>query len=483
VIERLGKYQISEVLGKGAMGIVYKAFDPDIQRIVALKTIRKEWVDEDQAAQLLARFRNEAQAAGRLMHPGIVAVYDFGDDGSLAYIAMEYVAGNPLREYFARGTHFAQADVVSIMVQLLDSLEHAHQQNVWHRDIKPANLIITTAGKVKVADFGIARIDNSNLTMTGAIMGTPGYMAPEQYRGGEVDWRSDIFAAGVVLYQLLTGEKPFTGTPEQAAFQICYEDPAPPSVRKAEEALEAFDRVIANALAKKPENRYQSAAEFRVALLDAHANPVSPTVSEDTVIVEPVRSNTRSEPSNPSHGASATPATPLSGPSANSSGKGTTLLVAPGWDANVLKQIDARLAPFVGPMAKVMVKRAAHATADIDLLYNALAEQLETYADRRAFLATRATINLAPGSIEQSVTRNQTRVSGTAPPSGNTVTITPEMLDSGARALAKYLGPIANMVARKAALSAVNRRHFHRILAESLAEESDRARFLRDVEK
>lgn len=480
MIERLGKYRILEVLGKGAMGIVYKAFDPDIQRIVALKTIRKELVEDDQAAQLLARFRNEAQAAGRLMHPGIVAVYDFGDDGSLAYIAMEYVAGNPLREYFARGTHFAQADVVSIMVQLLDALEHAHQQNVWHRDIKPANLIITTAGKVKVADFGIARIDNSNLTMTGAMMGTPGYMAPEQYRGGEVDWRSDIFAAGVVLYQLLTGEKPFTGSPEHAAFQICYEDPAPPSVRKAEEALEAFDRVVAKALAKKPENRYQSAGEFRVALLDAHANPVSPTVSEDTVIVEPVRSNTRSEPSHPSHGASATP---VSGPSAPTgpSGKGTTL-VAPGWDQNVLKQIDARLAPFVGPMAKVMVKRAAHATADIDLLYNALAEQLETYADRRAFLATRATIKLAPLAIEPAVTHTQTHTSSAAP-AGHTVTITPEMLEAGTRALAKYLGPIAAMVAKKAALSAVNRRHFHRILAESLAAESDRASFLRDVEK
>ena len=180
---QLGKYAVSEVLGKGAMGVVYKGFDPHIRRTVALKTIRKELIDDGEAATLLARFRNEAQAAGRLSHPGIVAVYEWGEAGELAFLAMEYVEGNSLREYFNRGTHFGGPDVVSVMAQLLDALHYAHEQGVWHRDIKPANIIIMKNGKLKVADFGIARIDTSNLTQTGAVMGTPGYMAPEQYTG------------------------------------------------------------------------------------------------------------------------------------------------------------------------------------------------------------------------------------------------------------------------------------------------------------
>jgi serine/threonine-protein kinase len=178
-LERLGKYAVTEVLGKGAMGVVYKAFDPNIRRAVAIKTIRKELIDDDRAHTMLARFKNEAQAAGRLSHPGIVGVYDYGEEGELAYIAMEYVEGNSLREYFNRNTRFEDRDVVSIMAQLLEALAYAHEQGVYHRDIKPANIIIMTSGKLKIADFGIARIDSSNLTQIGAIMGTPGYMAPE----------------------------------------------------------------------------------------------------------------------------------------------------------------------------------------------------------------------------------------------------------------------------------------------------------------
>src|SRR4249920_1475696 len=167
--ERLGKYSIVEVLGKGAMGVVYKAFDPHIRRTVALKVIRKEIIDDDQSATLIARFKNEAQAAGRLTHPGIVAVYEYGEDEAVAFIAMEYVQGKGLREYFHRGTRFGLSDVVSIMTQLLDALAYAHEAGVVHRDIKPANLIIVNNGKLKVADFGIAHLDSSNLTHTGAI--------------------------------------------------------------------------------------------------------------------------------------------------------------------------------------------------------------------------------------------------------------------------------------------------------------------------
>jgi serine/threonine-protein kinase len=307
--QRLGKYELVEVLGKGAMGVVYKAFDPDIHRTVAIKTIRKELIeDDDHAGTMMARFKNEARAAGRLSHPGIVAVYDYGESSSVTYIAMEFVQGNSLREYFNRGTRFAERDIVSIMAQLLDALHHAHEQGVWHRDIKPANLIIMDSGRIKVADFGIARIDTSQLTLTGVVMGSPGYMAPEQYTAGTVDRRADLFAAGVVMYQLLTGTHAFSGTTEQVAYKICHERPPPPSEADPGRGWERYDAVIARALAKDPAERFATADAFLAAILEAFAAPVSPTVSEETIIVEPTVATAMIESSSPS--AQTLPGTP-----------------------------------------------------------------------------------------------------------------------------------------------------------------------------
>jgi hypothetical protein len=283
------------------MGVVYRAHDPDIQRTVAIKTIRKELVDDsERAGMMFARFKNEARAAGRLSHPGIVAVHDYGDTGELTYIAMEFVQGMSLREYFNRGTRFQERDIISIMAQLLEALQHAHEQGVWHRDIKPANLIIMHSGRVKIADFGIAKVDSSQLTQTGLVMGSPGYMAPEQFSGGAVDWRADLFAAGVVMYQLLTGLRAFAGTTEQMAYKICHVTPPPPSEVDPGRGWERYDAVLARALAKEPDARFQTAESFRAAILAAYAAPVSPTVSEETIIDEATRSTVVFEPSNPS---------------------------------------------------------------------------------------------------------------------------------------------------------------------------------------
>src|SRR5262245_38980267 len=286
----LCKYEITEVLGQGAMGVVYKGFDPGIRRTVAIKTIRRELVEgERHAAAMLARFRNEAQAAGKLAHPGIVAVYDYGEDAQVAYIAMEFVEGNSLREYIGRGTRFAERDAISIMSQLLEALGHAHERRVWHRDIKPGNVIVMRNGKVKVADFGIARIEASELTQTGVMMGSPGYMAPEQYAAAQIDHRADLFAAGVVFYQLVTGAKPFVGTAEQVSYATCHTEPLQASRADPGKGWERYDPVLAKALSKKPEDRYQSADAFRAAILAAHDQPAAAAVSEETIIVEVLR--------------------------------------------------------------------------------------------------------------------------------------------------------------------------------------------------
>jgi predicted Ser/Thr protein kinase len=326
--DRLGKYEITEVLGRGAMGVVYKGFDPGIRRTVAIKTIRRELIEGDRpAAAMLARFRNEARAAGQLAHPGIVAVYDYGEDAAVAYIAMEYVEGNSLREYFDRGTRFAERDVVSIMSQLLDALEHAHARRVWHRDIKPANLIVMMDGRVKVADFGIARIEASDLTHTGAVMGSPGYMAPEQYAAATIDHRADIFAAGVVFYQLLTGKRPFVGSPEQIAYAICHTDVPRPSLVDPSRNLEQYDAIVARALAKRPEDRFRTAEAFRAAILEAHAAPASPTISADTIITEVLRPVGLAEASSPSRPQAAASQPAAAAPARSGARRGATAAI------------------------------------------------------------------------------------------------------------------------------------------------------------
>jgi len=492
---QLGKYSVSEMLGRGSMGVVYKGFDPHIRRTVALKTIRKDLADDDQAATLLARFKNEAQAAGKLTHPGIVGVYEWGETGDLVFLAMEYVEGNSLREYFVRGTRFDAANTVSVMAQLLDALHYAHEQGVWHRDIKPANIIIMTSGKLKIADFGIARIETSNLTHTGVVMGTPGYMAPEQYRGPAVDWRADIFSAGVVLYQLLTGSRPFTGSAESIAYKICHVHPPLPSEADPGRCTTQFDAVTMTALAKQPSERFETAAAFRDALLRAHAAPFSPTVSEDTIISEPIRPSVRTEITSPTHSTNASArSNPPSFPSLPSGNTAqpitttiapgstqpiTTTVPPPGWDAQVLKQVERQLTRMVGPVARVMVKRAATTTTNIDRLYALLAENLAGASERTAFLAGRNRVSAG----EQTISGPASNPGGTAVPGGTGVStpLTAEAIEQATRRLTTDLGPIARAVAKQAAARATSRRHFHQLLAEKLTDPAERARFLRDL--
>ena len=270
---KIGKYDICRELGKGAMGIVYEGYDPVIERTVAIKTIRREQLEQAQAAEILTRFKREAQAAGRLNHPHIVAIYDYdevvpeGDPegGRIAYIAMEFIKGKELKDHFEANERFAVKDIERIMGELLDALDHAHRNGVVHRDMKPANVILLADGRVKVADFGIARIETSELTQAGTMLGTPAYMSPEQFLGQPVDGRSDIFSCGVILYQFLTGEKPFTGTITTIMHKVLKEEPLPPSTLNVT-LPPAWDAVVRKAMAKNPVERFQTAAEFAAAI-------------------------------------------------------------------------------------------------------------------------------------------------------------------------------------------------------------------------
>lgn len=286
---RLGKYEIRRELGRGSMGVVYEAFDPFIQRRVAIKVIRQDELQPSQMRELLPRLRREAQAAGRLSHPGIVAIYDYGEDETLggsgvAYIAMELIDGHELKDYLDANHPFTRADIVRIMNEVLAALQHAHERGVTHRDIKPSNVILLRNGSVKVADFGVARLDSSEMTQAGTMIGTPMYMAPEQILGLPVDGRCDLFACGVVLYQFLTGEKPFTGSLTTVMQKVLHMEPVPVTQLNAELAPE-WDAVLKKALAKKPEQRFASAQAMAEAVLAAALAP--PPTDQVTVLLPP----------------------------------------------------------------------------------------------------------------------------------------------------------------------------------------------------
>lgn len=281
---KLGKYELRRELGKGAMGIVYEGFDPFIQRTVAVKTIQKSLVEPSEMEEAFARFRREAQAAGRLSHPKIISIYDYGEEGDLAYIAMEYVDGKELKDLLESSEPLPVADCLRIMLQVLDALEYSHQRGVIHRDIKPANIMITANGSIKIADFGIAKMDSSHLTQAGMVLGTPTYMSPEQFMGKEVDGRSDLYSAGVTLYQMLTGERPFTGSPITIMNKVMHQLPTPPSHFNPKISPE-LDLVVMQSLAKSPEERFQNAGEFMRALKRTIAhNAASPAISDMTLL-------------------------------------------------------------------------------------------------------------------------------------------------------------------------------------------------------
>lgn len=280
----LGKYAVEGELGRGAMGIVYRGHDPDLDREVALKTFRKDTLDKSESAELLERFKREAQAGGRLQHPNIVSIYDYGEANDVAYIAMEIIQGQELKELFDQNRRFAPKDAARLMGQLLDALEYAHRHGVVHRDIKPANLILMPDGTLKITDFGIARLESSTLTQAGTVLGTPTYMSPEQFMGQTVDGRSDLFSAGVILYQFLTGEKPFAGSSITTIMhKVLKEEPLKPSELNVQ-VPPAFDGVVKKALAKRPDDRFQSAAEFRAALMAAVETPAVAQEAETTAV-------------------------------------------------------------------------------------------------------------------------------------------------------------------------------------------------------
>ena len=269
--ERFGRYEILTELGRGAMGIVYKARDPKINRIVALKTISLAGQSPEEEQDFRRRFFREAEAAGRLSHRGIVTIFDVGEDSEThsPFIVMEFVGGQSLDKLLAERDHKLPLETaLQITLELADALDCAHAQGVVHRDLKPANILITEAGHAKIADFGVAKLNLANQTLAGRALGTPAYMSPEQLNGEEVDGRSDLFSLGVILYTMVTGHRPFQGNSAiTVSFKVVNRDFIPASILNAE-LPDGLDHIVARAMAKDPAERYQRGSEMQAAVRD-----------------------------------------------------------------------------------------------------------------------------------------------------------------------------------------------------------------------
>ncbi len=507
MIEQLGKYRIDSILGTGAMGVVYKAYDANIARVVALKTIRAELFGDHQEAELVARFKNEAQASGRLSHPNIVAVYDYGETPETTYIAMEFVEGTSLSALLVAGTPMDLNATVTCMSQLLRALEYAHARGVVHRDIKPANLLITADAQVKITDFGIARIESSTLTQTGSVIGTPSYMSPEQFRGETVDGRTDVFAAGIVLYQLLTGSRPFVGSASTVMHQIMNEMPPNPSERNP--ALsKTFDHIISRALAKRPEDRFPSAQAFLDALTEAHLEitggaPLTEEDNERTILAfqrprsakEP-QEGSRVQPvhtSQPGMTASrqADPAIVRTQPTTFSAATVTP------WKLEVMPELQVALSTQVGPMAKLLLRNAATQAVDVDDLCNKLLPHIPSEKGRTQFLdsaraikkklgiSTLSSMSGARSPLTSSATSMHSAIgatqSGQTGLSATQLPLDQAVMDTAEQKLTPYIGPIAKVMVKRAAKATGNRHEFFRILADNLQTEQERLRFLHEV--
>jgi len=296
-MERIGRYEILAELGRGAMGAVYKARDPQIGRTVAIKTILTAGLSADELVQYKQRFYREAQTAGQVNHPGIITIHDIAEDEKgQPYLVMEFVDGVTLHRMLRPGHsgHLPERlpldQSLDLAAQVAEAMDFAHRQGVVHRDIKPGNIMITAEGRAKIADFGIAKFTDAEATRTTTVLGTPAYMAPEQLRGGNIDARSDIFSLGAMLYWIITGQKPFPGEDlTSVSFKVVYTDPAKPT-EIAPDLPKDLDTVISRCLAKNPGDRYQNAKELandlaairagkRIATTAAPKNADEPTVS------------------------------------------------------------------------------------------------------------------------------------------------------------------------------------------------------------
>jgi eukaryotic-like serine/threonine-protein kinase len=457
----IGRYLVENLVGRGGMGQIYKAHDPVIHRSVAIKLISTELMSGADRIEYIRRFRREAQAAGRCAHPNIVAIYDFALHEEQPFLAMEFVDGVSLREALDAASGMAVSDAIRIMLQVLDALASAHAMGVIHQDIKPANILLTTERRVKVADFGISRFVNTEVTSIAASMGTPNYMSPEQCRGSRVDSRSDLFSAGATLYEMVAGERAFPGhTLTEISNRILNESlpMLPAHVRAAAPRLQF---VLERAMAKQPDDRFDTGYDMAEALRQVLASSAGDEDENRTLI---------SRSGSVMAAGSATTDGPKASPSTGQQA------VGPQFDADILRIVEQKLTGYVGPIARILVRTAANRSKSVDDLCLQLALSIHDDGERDRFrrevgLVTRSRSPEADsGSLrgEKSVPNNR---------------FPEHELERVRAALTQFMGPIARVLVRRAAADAPSVEALWLSLSNQIESSAERSAFLRQRPK
>jgi serine/threonine-protein kinase len=444
-LRMVGKYRVDSIIGRGAVGIVYKGYDPQIERPVALKTLRADVLEvvADRKG-LLARFGREARSAGRCQHPNIVTVYDYVEHAEAPYIVMEYVEAGTLEQVTRSGTRLPLRQVGEVMAQLLGALQHAHSKGVIHRDVKPANILCPAATSIKVTDFGVARFDDLSVTSSGGAgaLGTPNYMAPEQFLGRPVDARADLFAAGVILFQLLTGTKPFVAGDLPDLMRKLLNERAP-AVSQLRPELWQLDRTVHRALARNPVDRYQTADEFATAWSEAIESvnvdavpPLDLTSLSGQGLSEKPDTTTKSE-------LSKTMAQRLS--------------------AETLEAVGGGLARSIGPIARVVVRRVAQEATDADKFLSVLCAKIPSENEAERFRKDaerwlRDDEGIAGVQLDAAISDAEIR--------------------RATAALLPLIGPLARVLAERYAVTAIGRDDYYERLARAITNPKDREKFI-----
>lgn len=436
------------------MGVVYEGFDPFIERTVAIKTIHHHLLEGELGQDLQQRFRQEVKAAARCSHPGIVTVYDFGEHEGTPFIAMEYIDGRELRDCLEQRGRFPLNDAAAFVLQILEVLEVAHAAGVVHRDIKPSNVLVMADAHVKITDFGVARLDTSNRTQVGAMIGTPSYMTPEQLNGDPADSGSDIYASAVILLELLTGVRP---APGQALLRL--QDVTNPATRhtgfQVPELPASLIELLRQALAPRRAERLDSASAMSAALRQVMNGASVQELLEQVSICPPEERVQRSD-------------IPLADGSSFS------------WAPETLAMVERRLAKHIGPVARMLVRQKARKAPDLRELTQQLAMQIPEESGRATFLKGFKLERTRGGSV------NNSRLEQTDSGQSNRTLL--ELLDSDGldaleSLLAGYLGPMARMWVRKQARKVGSLDELHQRLAEQIPDERERKAFLSKVTK
>ncbi|MCF7992485.1 MAG: serine/threonine protein kinase [Thiohalocapsa sp.] len=457
--ERLGKYRIDGILGQGAMGTVYRGYDIAIDRAVALKTIHSHLLEAEDVDEYVRRFQQEARAAARCDHPNIVTIYDVGVEDETPFMAMELVEGRSLKSCLARNERFRAEDAAAIMLQILAGLQYAHAHGVVHRDIKPPNIMVLLSGTAKLTDFGVARIDSTQATQIGAVLGTPAYMSPEQLLGRAVTAASDLYAVAVVLTELVSGIRPQPGGAQAIVARLRIGDPV--------KLPAAFLDLLERGLRDSPAARFASAAEMAAAIehsLDERTaldlmSGLAPCKADDPTSLGELP--------------------PRPGPDAAFS-----------WAPEVLATIERELSEYIGPLAKLLVRKHARGAKDVDALSGALAAQIADAGDRERFLRRFRDIDTDPGVSSGSHFGGARAASpGTGTGSGGTAApADPPTLEPIARRaleerLADYVGPMARMLIRTSLKEATTLDDLHARLARAIPDDDQRRAFLRSLQR